>query len=234
MPGFILYWRDSFTEKPSPLTYSNKKTLLFLYLAASAEFTGPERGTLQTNINHLSIVVGESYFTTRNWLLQLQSDALITFQRCFKNLLKITIRNYDELSGISKDALKMIQKPFKDASQLPSDFDELQRPKELNNKKINNKEEEGVRKRTTASKKISRDQLQSMLNTDIIPFAETIGLDEETVHEELDKWDEWVDSKGKRISDNKRAFKNWLRNAVKFRQRYEDDVVDISKLRRLN
>ena len=98
---------------------------------------------------------------------------------------------------------------------------------------INKKEEEGVRKRTTASRKISRDQLQSMLDTEIIPFAETIGLDEEVVYEELDKWDEWVESKGKRITDNRRAFKNWLRNVVKFQKQYNNNCISLDNIRRL-
>ena len=233
MPGFILYWRDRVTVEQSPLTYSNKKTLLFLYLAACAEFDGHNKGTLQTSIKHLAMVTGESYFTTRNWLIQLDADALISFQKCFKNLLNITIRNYSELSGIQKDALKVFSKSFKNVDEFDNDFVELQPSKELNNRTINKKEEEGVRKRTVASRKISRDQLQSMLDTEIIPFAETIGLDEEVVYEELDKWDEWVESKGKRITDNRRAFKNWLRNVVKFQKQYNNNCISLDNIRRL-
>ena len=105
----------------------------------------------------------------------------------------------------------------------------------IKNKEIINKEEEeGVRKRTTASKKISRQQLQAMLKDEIIPFARSIGLDSTIVYEELDKWDDWVESKGKRFTDNKRAFKNWLRNAVKFRKDNKSNTLSLDDLPRLS
>lgn len=221
MPGFILYWRDSVTEKPSPLTYNNKKTLLFLYLAASAEFTGTEKGTYETNINHLSTVVGESYFTTRNWLLQLQSDALITFQRCFKNLLKITICNYCELSGISKDALKMFQKPFKDASQLPSDFDELQPTKELKNLIINNKEKRKINKKKKEKFETRQDAVVAIA-ADLPRYVEyansktSNNVDTAWVRRELEKWSNWMDANNRSFSNYNKAFMNWLINATTY------------------
>lgn len=245
MPGFILYWRDKVTEKPSPLTYNNKKTLLFLYLAASADFAGDNKGTYETSINHLSTVVGESYFTTRNWILQLERDALITFQRCFKDRARVTICNYDEFSGVSKVALKMFQRSFKDQNDS-APVDAISEP--LNNRTIEqistcsssvpliklSTNEEGVRKRTTASRKFTRKQLDSIMDTEIIPFGKSIGLDEDDIWMELGAWDDWVQSKGKRITDNKRAFRNWLRNAVKFQKQYNEPVVTYDNIRRLS
>lgn len=254
MPGFILYWRDKVTTEQSPLTYNSKKTLLYLYLAASAEYEGDARGTLETNIKHLSGVMRESYFTTRNWMIQLQKDALISFQRCFKNLLKITICNYDELSGVQKDALKMFQRCFKDEDKKSCDCDSLQ---PLNNRIINNKrtlkkeekEKEKINKKekenaaaeaaaATAKKNKNRQtsiqDVESTLDTDFVAFAESIGFDPEYIHVEYDKWMDWQDSKGKRFTDNKMAFKNWLRNAVKFHGQHTTPSFSVDDIRRLN
>ena len=239
--GFIKLYRDMIDSGLGTLSFNHKSTLLYQYIALNAVYSGCNKGKLQCSINHLAYKVGESYHTTKRWLDELCKQGWLDMQKECKDVWILTVRNYCRISGNAKDAVNEVDMEYKndehlrlDNAMISDSYKPLKKEERKKEERRKEEEEEGVRKRTTASKKISRQQLQAMLKDEIMPFARSIGLDSTVVYEELDKWDDWVESKGKRFTDNRRAFKNWLRNAVKFRKDNKSNTISLDDLPRLS
>ncbi len=248
--GFVTFDRDAITVNASPLTFKSKRTLLFMFLVMHADYQGDKKGSITVSYSHLACIIGEDYFTTRRWMEKLCKDGVITMQKCCKDHILVTINNYKEFQGNLKQNVKMLQTTCKhdvkmrpDSSMVIDSYKPLINNKEeiiIRKEKINKKESFAADASKAATKKRKSKQtsisdVESNLDTEYTDFALSLGLDEQDVTLEFGKWMDWQDSKGKRFTDNKTAFRNWLRNASKFRNTKTVSIDEtLSKLKRLD
>lgn len=249
--GFVTFDRDAITVNASPLTFKSKRTLLFMFLVMHADYQGDKKGSITVSYSHLACIIGEDYFTTRRWMEKLCKDGVITMQKCCKDHILVTINNYKEFQGNLKQNVKMLQTTCKNDVKMRPENPMIQESyKPLINKKeeiiikekSNKKEKSALAAdasravtKKRKSKQTSISDVESNLDTEYRDFALSLGLDEQDVTLEFGKWMDWQDSKGKRFTDNKTAFRNWLRNASKFRNTKTVSIDEtLSKLKRLD